>query len=306
MKLTVDSIHKSFGEKLVLDGVSFSVESGSALGLLGRNGAGKTTTIRIIMNVFHADEGSVTIDGRPISKSRLKIGYMPEERGMYPKKRIIDQLVYFGTLRGLSAGESKKASMALLSRLEMEKYASKRLDTLSKGNQQKIQLAATLVSDPDIVVLDEPFAGLDPVNATLLKGMVRELINKGKIVLFSSHQMSYVEEFCDNIAILNRGKIVLSGPIRDIKRGYDRSSIVIRSRFAESVSRFSDENLSDIASASRFYEDIVIIKLKDAAFKKELLQRLSQQSFDIDEFKVFEPALADIFVEYTGDSEQEA
>ena len=229
MILELKNIDKSFGEKEVLRGVSFVAEGGKAFGLLGRNGAGKTTSIRILMNVFPADRGEVLIDGKPIDYNKIGIGYLPEERGLYPKKIIIDQLVYFAELKGMSTKDATKAVDYWLNRLGMSEYRNKKLDTLSKGNQQKIQLVTALAHNPDIVILDEPFSGLDPVNAMLLKDVVKEQIAKGKIVLFSSHQMSYIEEFCDSIAIINAGKVAISGDLHDIKRNYPRNKLVVNS-----------------------------------------------------------------------------
>jgi ABC-2 type transport system ATP-binding protein len=299
MHLEVKDINKSFGEKRVLSDVSFSVSSGQALGLLGRNGAGKTTMIRIIMGVFGADGGSVFIDGAPINRKRVKFGYLPEERGLYPKKIIGDQLMYFAALKGIRSTAAKKAIQAILDRLEMSGYAAKKLETLSKGNQQKIQLAVALLNDPDILILDEPFSGLDPVNAMILKDIVMEMIRKGKIVLFSSHQMNYTEEFCRDIAILNGGRIVLSGPIRDIRRGYERLKIVLSSPDAENVARSVREAASDITTGAELAQGTVTVTLAAADMKMELLRRLAERNLDIDGFTVFEPSLNDIFVEYT-------
>ena len=226
------------GEKVikkVLKGVSFVTESGKAFGLLGRNGAGKTTSIRILMNVFPADAGEVLTDGKPIDYDKISLGYLPEERGLYPKKLIIDQLVYFAELRGMKRTDAVQSVDRWLKRLELYEYRNKRLDTLSKGNQQKIQLITALAHDPQIVILDEPFSGLDPVNAILLKDVVKEQIARGKIVLFSSHQMSYIEEFCDSIAILNAGKVVLHGDLREIKRNYVRDRLVVRTDNPEQI-----------------------------------------------------------------------
>ena len=225
MQLELNNIKKSFGEKEVLRGISFKAESGKAFGLLGRNGAGKTTTIRILMNVFPADEGNILIDGKPIDHKSIGIGYLPEERGLYPKKLIIDQLVYFAELKGMSARDAVKSIDYWLDRLGMTEYRNKRLDTLSKGNQQKIQLITALAHDPHIVILDEPFSGLDPVNAMLLKDVVKEQIAGSKIVLFSSHQMNYIEEFCDSIAIINKGEIAIGGELYDIKRTEQENAI---------------------------------------------------------------------------------
>ena len=227
MRLEVKNLKKSFGETEVLHGVSFSVESGRALGLLGRNGAGKTTTIRILMDVFKANSGSVTMDGKTFSTKEYKIGYLPEERGLYPKKTVGEQLVYLAMLRGSSAKEAKEQMRKWLERMGVSEYENRKLETLSKGNQQKVQLAQTLLCNPDLVFLDEPFSGLDPVNSQILKDVIKEQIAEGKLVVFSSHQMSYVEEFCDDIAILNRGEVVLSGDLKEIKLEFGKDRLVL-------------------------------------------------------------------------------
>lgn len=291
MKLELRNISKSFGEKEVLKYISFSAESGKAFGLLGRNGAGKTTTIRILMHVFPADNGIVFLDGKPMDHQEVQIGYLPEERGLYPKKKIIDQLAYFAQLKGLSRPDAIQAIDYWLDRLKMTEYRNKRLDTLSKGNQQKIQLITAIAHDPQIVILDEPFSGLDPVNAMLLKDVVKEEIEKGKIVLFSSHQMSYIEEFCDSIAILNGGQVVLRGDLRDIKRNYVRDRLIVRSEEMAKI-------LSDLGDCCRQREEgDLIIHLASTKDKQAMMQTLAEK-YDIDEMKVFEPSLNDIFVEY--------
>ena len=293
MILELKNIDKSFGEKEVLKGVSFTAEGGKAFGLLGRNGAGKTTSIRILMNVFPANSGEVLIDGKPIDYNKIGIGYLPEERGLYPKKLIIDQLVYFAELKGMSAKDAVKAVDYWLGRLGMSEYRNKRLDTLSKGNQQKIQLITALAHDPDIVILDEPFSGLDPVNAMLLKDVVKEQIAKGKIVLFSSHQMSYIEEFCDSIAIINAGKVAISGDLHEIKRTYPRDKIVVSTQVPEKI-------MADLGDICTEREDgTLLIQLASPDEKQSMMKRLVE-SYDIDEVKVFEPSLNDIFVEYAG------
>ena len=293
MILELKNIEKSFGEKKVLTGVSFKAEGGKAFGLLGRNGAGKTTSIRILMDVFPANSGEVLIDGQPIDYNKIGIGYLPEERGLYPKKLIIDQLVYFAELKGMSAKDATKAVDYWLGRLGMSEYRNKRLDTLSKGNQQKIQLITALAHDPDIVILDEPFSGLDPVNAMLLKDVVKEQISKGKIVLFSSHQMSYVEEFCDSIAIINAGKVAISGDLHEIKRTYPRDKIVVSTQASEKI-------MADLGDICTEREDgTLLIQLASPDEKQSMMKRLVE-SYDIDEVKVFEPSLNDIFVEYAG------
>jgi len=298
MILELKNIEKSFGEKKVLTGVSFKAEGGKAFGLLGRNGAGKTTSIRILMDVFPANSGEVLIDGKPIDYSKVGIGYLPEERGLYPKKIIIDQLTYFAELKGMSRKEAVESIDYWLERLGMTEYRNKKLETLSKGNQQKIQLITALAHNPDIVILDEPFSGLDPVNAMLLKDVVKEQITKGKIVLFSSHQMSYIEEFCDSIAILNNGVVALHGDLHDIKRDYPRDRLVVRTESPNAI-------IADFGSSCTVMENgHLMIRLADPSEKKATMTRLVE-NYDIDEVKVFEPSLNDIFVEYAGDAAQE-
>ncbi len=293
MVLELKNITKSFGAKRVLEGVSFAAEGGKAFGLLGRNGAGKTTSIRILMNVFPADGGEVLVDGKPIDYRKIGIGYLPEERGLYPKKVILDQLTYFAELKGMSKKDAVVSIDRWLDRLGMMEYRNKRLDTLSKGNQQKIQLVTALAHDPDIVILDEPFSGLDPVNAMLLKDVVKEQIALGKIVLFSSHQMSYIEEFCDSIAILNHGKVVIQGDLHDIKREYPRDRLVVRTENASAV-------MAEFGAACKRTENgALLINLSSSDEKKAMMLRLAEQ-YDIDEVGVFEPSLNDIFVEYAG------
>ena len=298
MILELKNIEKSFGDKKVLTGVSFKAEGGKAFGLLGRNGAGKTTSIRILMDVFPANSGEVLIDGKPIDYNNIGIGYLPEERGLYPKKVIIDQLVYFAELKGMRRQDAVKSVDYWLGRLGMTEYRNKKLDTLSKGNQQKIQLITALAHDPDIVILDEPFSGLDPVNAMLLKDVVKEQIGKGKIVLFSSHQMAYIEEFCDSIAILKDGKVAISGDLRDIKRDYPRDRLVVR---AENIDAIREAFGSACTAAEN---GSLMIRLSSPDEKQAVMARLAE-NYDIDEVKVFEPSLNDIFVEYAGDGAKE-
>ncbi len=294
MVLEFNNIFKNFGEKEVLKGISFKTESGKAFGLLGRNGAGKTTSIRILMDVFPADSGEILIDGEKINYDKIGIGYLPEERGLYPKKKIIDQLVYFALLKGMNKADAVKSIDYWLERLEMTEYRNVRLDKLSKGNQQKIQLITALAHDPHIVILDEPFSGLDPVNAMLLKSVVKEEIQKGKIVLFSSHQMSYIEEFCDRIVIMNKGISALHGDLNEIKRNYPRNKLVVKSLHNQQI----QEKLGDCCKLKENGE--LLIKLEKESDKAGVMRMLAD-NYDIDEMKVFEPSLNDIFVEYTGD-----
>lgn len=298
MELELKNIHKTFGHREVLKGVSFRVKGGRAFGLLGRNGAGKTTTIRILMNVFPANSGEFLLDGHSIDYRQTGIGYLPEERGLYPKKTVLDQLTYFAQLKGMDRKSAVESVDYWLNRLGMNEYRGNRLDTLSKGNQQKIQLITALAHNPDIIILDEPFSGLDPVNALLLKVVVKEQIGKGKIVLFSSHQMSYIEEFCDNIAILNAGEIALQGDLHEIKHNCARDRLVVQAEDLESIKK-------DFGRACSMTENgALMIHLADAKEKKAVMKRLVE-TYDIDEVRVFEPSLNDIFVAYAGDAVKE-
>ena len=299
MRLEAKNLEKSFGEKRVLRGVSFAAESGRALGLLGRNGAGKTTSIRIVMQVFPPDGGEVLLDGERLHTDRVRIGYLPEERGLYPKKPIFEQLVYFGRLAGLSKKQTVQNAERLLKRLEVTQYRDKRLETLSKGNQQKIQLVATLIADPQIVILDEPFSGLDPVNAQLLKDVVRELIAQGKIVLFSSHQMTYIEEFCDDIAILHEGEIALSGALRDIKRSFPRNVVDICGTDLVRVQTALRESAPPWLVNMDLQDDTLAVTLRDPADKAALYRALEPCADVLDAVSVREPSLNEIFVHYT-------
>jgi len=294
LKLELINIEKSFGENKVLKGISFTAEGGKAFGLLGRNGAGKTTTIRILMDVFSADAGEILVDGLSIDRKKIHFGYLPEERGLYPKKKIIDQLIYFAELPGMSRKDAVKNIDYWLGRLGMTEYREKRLDTLSKGNQQKIQLVTALAHDPQIVILDEPFSGLDPVNAMLLKDVVKEEISKGKIVLFSSHQMNYIEEFCDSIAILNGGENVLSGELHVIKRNYPRNKLVVSLED-------KDKLISEMSSFSALQEDGSVLLTLSSPDEKQVIMKHLVENYDIDGIKVYEPTLNDIFVEYADD-----
>ena len=294
MVLELKNIEKSFGSKQVLSDVSFQAQGGKAFGLLGRNGAGKTTSIRILMNVFPADGGLVLIDGSPVDYNQVQIGYLPEERGLYPKKVIADQLTYFAELKGMNRKDAVKSVDRWLERLGMMEYRNKRLDTLSKGNPQKIQLVTALAHNPDIIILDEPFSGLDPVNAMLLKEVVKEQIAENKIVLFSSHQMSYIEEFCDSIAILNSGRVALCGELHDIKRSYVRDRLIVHTEYPDKIRSDFGEECEAMENGS------LLIHLASADDKNRVMRYLVE-NYDIDEVKVFEPSLNDIFVEYAGD-----
>ena len=301
MKLELKDIHKSFDGKEVLKGINFSVESGRALGLLGRNGAGKTTSIRIIMDIFRANAGEVLLDGKLFEPSKKQVGYLPEERGMYPKKTVLEQMVYFARLRGLDKKTAVESAKKWLGRLQIAEHEKRKMDTLSKGNQQKVQLATTLACDPDIVVLDEPFSGLDPVNSQILKDVIRERIASGKIVIFSSHQMSYVEEFCEDVVIINQGEVVLQGSLDVIKHEYGQGKKIL-----SALNLTLDEleqhlgKLTDLVQIEGRNKYNVIFRLKDGIDQWKVLERLKAEGIEIDTYGSYEPSLNDIFVSCVG------
>lgn len=306
MKLEVKDITKSFGDKQVLHGISFEVQSGRALGLLGRNGAGKTTTIRILMDVFRANSGEVLLDGEKFNQRKHLIGYLPEERGLYPKKKVIEQMVYLGRIRGISKSEAVANSKKWLKRLGVLEYENAKLETLSKGNQQKVQLASTLVCNPDIVILDEPFSGLDPVNSRILQDVVMELIGQNKIVIFSSHQMSYVEEFCKDIVIINKGDVVLSGDLDNIKREFGKNQLVVSAvdKTLDELENIINEHMSDILEITgRTKEELIIKNVADVS-RKQILSKFISENIEIERFETYKPSLNDIFVSKVGDADE--
>lgn len=303
MILEVKDIRKSFGDKEVLHGINFRVESGRALGLLGRNGAGKTTTIRILMDVFHANSGELLIDGAKFVPAKHRIGYLPEERGLYPKRKVMDQMIFLGTLRGMSSRAARERAEWWLKRLEVDEYANRKLETLSKGNQQKVQLASTLVHDPEIVILDEPFSGLDPVNAQILKDVINELIAEDRLVIFSSHQMSYVEEFCDHIAIIDKGCVTLAGELKEIKKEYGRNRLVLAAEGTSpaGLKEHAEQVLKGLASVSGKKKEFLILELTEGKDRRQVLERLAGSDISVERFGSYEPSLNDIFVEKVGE-----
>jgi ABC-2 type transport system ATP-binding protein len=227
--LEVRDIHKRFGEVQALDGCSFSVERGRMVGFLGPNGAGKTTTMRAIFGLVEPDSGEVRWDGRPVElQDRLRFGYMPEERGLYPRMPVAEQVTYFGRLHGMDANDARTAAMAWLARLGLAERATAKLEELSHGNQQRAQLAAALAHEPELLVLDEPFAGLDPVAVQTLAELLRQEAERGAAVLFSSHQLDLVEDICEDVAIVDHGRVVVAGKLEELRRRSQHRQIGLR------------------------------------------------------------------------------
>ena len=227
MGLIVNELTKKFGEKTAVDHLSFSMESPGVFGLLGTNGAGKTTTIRTILGIMNPDLGSATWNNTRITRETLSFGYLPEERGIYMKTKVLEQLIYFGMLRGMKKEAARKSALDYMERLQVTEYKNVPAEKLSKGNQQKVQLIAAIIHNPRLIFLDEPFSGLDPVNAQVLRQLVRELVEEGKYIILSTHQMETVEEYCKDLVILDRGKTLLKGNLKEIKAGYGHTNLVV-------------------------------------------------------------------------------
>lgn len=292
MLLEVKNINKSFGKTQILHDVSFQVESGKAMGFLGRNGAGKTTTIRSLMNVFTPDSGEFLIDGKPFKRKDFKIGYLPEERGMYQKINLIDQLIYFGELKGMTAKEAKESAMKGLERLELTDYANKKMETLSKGNQQKIQILQAVINDPDIVIFDEPFSGLDPVNAQVLKEIIQEYIDKDRIVLFSSHQMNLVEEFCDDVTFIKQGRVILTDDLHKVKAQLGANKYLLSTTSVDVENAINSiGNVKSIVKNKEKY--LIHIENSNA---NQLLHELLDKGIEVVSFEPFRPSLDEIFI----------
>jgi len=297
--IEVRKLTKNFGEKCAVDNLSFTVSEGVAYGFLGRNGAGKTTTIRILMNVFREDSGEALFNGVPAYKESVRIGYLPEERGLYAKRGVLEQLIYFGMLKGMDRRRAESEGRAKLEEMEATEYTDKKLETLSKGNQQKIQLVCAMLGDPEVIILDEPFSGLDPINAQVLKNAVRRQVDEGRTVIFSSHQMAQVEEFCDDICIIDKGRSVLEGNLAEIKRAYPRDLIYIETeeRQGDGLSLLRAQPcVTEVTPKGRGFE----VKLDDPAKRSMLLRALEEADARVDSFYVVEPTLEQIFVEKAG------
>lgn len=297
MSLTVKNLTKTFGEKVAVDNISFEMKKPGVFGLIGTNGAGKTTTIRMILGIMRPDFGEALFDGEPISRRALNFGYLPEERGIYTKDRVLEQLVYFGELRGMSRAKAKASASELLERFEITEYANMTADKLSKGNQQKVQLAATLIHDPELIFLDEPFSGLDPVNAESLRKIINGLVDEKKYIIMSSHQMATVEEYCEDLVLLHKGKALIAGNLKQIKAGYGVNKLLVSADgdiipLAESVGMQVKEKRADGIEFS----------IPERAVGEKFFALLAEKSVIPTRFEMQEPSLNEIFIEKVGKS----
>ncbi len=313
MSLIVSNLVKKYGDKVVVDDLSFEMKEPGVYALLGTNGAGKTTSIRIILGMLAGDSGSVLWKGKPLDAVNANVGYLAEERGLYPKYSLLDQMLYFAKLKRVSKEDAMERIKYWAKRLEVEEYIfppvvkgkkknpkANRADQLSKGNQQKIQLMAALISDPELLILDEPLSGLDPVNTDLFKSIIREEISKNKYLIMSSHQMPVIEEFCSDITILDRGKVVLKGNLNEIKKSYGRVNLFVKSEqdIEKYISQFG------LVVENRTPEEYHL-KVRDEAQAMEFLSKLMQDQVTVIKFELREPSLHEIFVEKVGSAHEE-
>ncbi|MCU1284243.1 MAG: efflux transporter, ATP-binding protein [Acidobacteriales bacterium] len=291
------NVCKAYDKFIAVDDLSFSIAPGTMFGLLGPNGAGKTSTIRMMIGITMPDSGEVRMFGQPFTRDILKrVGYLPEERGLYPKMVVLEQLVFIGELHGLSAAEAKKRAIAWGERLEIASSYAKKTNELSKGMQQKIQFIATLLHDPDFIIMDEPFSGLDPVNSKLLEDVLIDLRKQGKTILFSTHRMEQVEKLCDSICLVNKGKAVLAGELREVKSRYGKNQVEIT--FEESDDGAFLQQDQTVRSLDR-YEGHVVVRLAPGADAQTLLKTVTQRS-RVNKFELMEPSLEEIFIEVVG------
>ncbi|MDB5080197.1 MAG: transporter ATP-binding protein [Chloroflexi bacterium] len=295
MALLVENISKNFANVQAVRNLSMKVEAGEIFGFLGPNGAGKTTTIRMILDILRPDSGQITWNGTPVREIPRKAwGYLPEERGLYPKMTVEDQLIFLARLYGMPKETVKRELSDWLERFQITTYRKKRVEELSKGNQQKVQFLATILHEPDILIMDEPFSGLDPVNVNLLKDAFLEMHRRGKTIIFSTHQMETVEELCQNISIINKGQVVVEGSVRQVKRSTGRNLV-----------RLALDNDPEIAwldqvpgvTVTKRRQDYVEMNLAPPATTEQILQAALQQGGRITRFELAEPSLNDIFIE---------
>jgi len=288
------AVTKAYENKIAVNNLSLSIDAGQMFGLLGPNGAGKTSSIRMMMGITIPDSGWVSLFSKPFERESLnRVGYLPEERGLFKKMKVLDQLVFFGELHGVAAGEAKKRATAWAERMEIADVLGKKTEELSKGMQQKIQFISSLLHDPGLIIMDEPFSGLDPVNAVLVEKTLLELKAAGKAILFSTHRMDQVEKLCDSICLVNNGRAVLAGKVREIKATYERNRVIVE--FEGSSNFLKSEEIAEAKNFSGHAE----IRLKDGADAQKLLHEAAAIA-KIYRFELVDPSLEEIFIQTVG------
>ena len=296
MSLVLKNVSKTFSEKKAVDNISFSLEKPGVFGLLGTNGAGKTTTIRMLLGILNKDSGEITWKGKTVDRKTVNFGYLPEERGVYPKTKIFDQLMYFAELKGMPKIEAVESINKWAKELKVEEYMQMTAEKLSKGNQQKIQFMTAVIHNPELVVLDEPFSGLDPVNTEILKNIIINLVKDGKYVIMSAHQMATIEEFCEEILILNKGVTVLQGNLKEIKETYPANRVYVNAK--QDISSIVKECGLLIENEANYN---YILKITNEELAHELLNKLVANNIKVDKFEIKKPTLNDIFIEKVGE-----
>lgn len=296
MGLVLNNVSKTFVGKIAVDNISFELNKPGVFGLLGTNGAGKTTTIRMLLGIIKKDSGEITWNGKSVERKSVNFGYLPEERGVYPKTKIYNQLMYFAELKGMKKEDADESIKNWAKKLKVEEYLDKPAEKLSKGNQQKIQFMTAVIHNPELLVLDEPFSGLDPVNTELLKNIIINLVKEGKYIIMSAHQMATIEEFCSDILILNKGKTVLNGNLKEIKDSYKANRIQVETD--ENIEKYI-KNLGMEIENEKNYS--YTIKISDEKKAHELLKELIENEIIINKFEIMKPTLNDIFIEKVGE-----
>ncbi len=296
MSLVLKNVSKTFVGKKAVDNISLTLEKPGVYGLLGTNGAGKTTTIRMLLGIIKKDSGEITWKGKAVDRKNVRFGYLPEERGVYPKTKIFDQLMYFAELKGMKKEEAEKSIKKWAKELKVEEYLEMPAEKLSKGNQQKIQFMTAIIHDPELVVLDEPFSGLDPVNTEILKNIIINLVRNGKYVIMSAHQMATIEEFCSDILILNKGKTVLQGNLKEIKETYPANRVEVDVK--QDITAYIQELGLEIENEAN---NNYIIKISEEEKAHKLLNKLITSGIEVDKFEIKKPTLNDIFIEKVGE-----
>jgi ABC-2 type transport system ATP-binding protein len=299
--LEVQGLNKTFGSLKAVSNVSFNIPEGSVFGLIGRNGAGKTTTIRMLMNIYSPDSGSILLRGKKIDQDfNAKVGYLPEERGLYKKMKVIDTLMFFAELKGHAGKDTRKTALEYLDRFQLLDRKDAKVEDLSKGNQQKIQFIATVLHDPDFLILDEPFSGLDPINTTILKDIILDLKKQGKVIIFSTHLMDFAEMMCDHIAIINQGELIEQGSLTEIKSKYSKNNVQLV--YDGDISFLKDntsiESIEDFGNSTG-------IRVKSEEDIQPLLKSLVENNIVVKRFDANDISLHEVFVHLAGDDVEE-